>query len=119
MREGVNSRTSFRLVDWRAIVLHKLTPRSYEVQTDNGYIIRHNRRAIRKDCTPECAVDIDPDLLEEELNKDLAMAGAVQTPIENNSAITDEHSGALPTPPMALKKSTHKIKRPNRLIEDM
>ena len=71
------------------------------------------------DTTPENAVAIDPDLLEDKFNEELAIDGAVQTSTGNNSETTDEHLGALPTPPMTLRRSTPEIKRPKRLIQDM
>ena len=99
-----------------ATVLKRVASRSYEVKTDTGYILRRNRRALRKDLTDHiaCRPEVDPDLLEDTLNKELAMDQALARP---SSGDNPEVSNSATLSPVPLRRSTRTVQRPARLIE--
>ena len=101
----------------RATVLRKVAPRSYELKAEDGWILRRNRGAIRKDTVPK-ETFVDPKLLEEELTLQLAKehpAGTeAQKPAQQNLATP---VGSLRE--QTIRSSSRTIRRPERLIETL
>ena len=75
--------------------------------------MRRHRLAIRGDFTPEHSTYIDPEMLDEVLNKGLAMESALQIPTCDGSVTANERSKAQPTKEVTARE----IQRPTRLIE--
>lgn len=100
-----------------ATVVNKVAPRSYEIMTDNGYILRRNRRVLRKDpgTITNPVTEVDPDLLEEQLQRELSMdlrreAIPPDVPVTNGSRAVPEQSA---------RRSSRVVKPRDRLIETM
>ena len=89
------------------------------MRTDEGTILRRNRSAIRRDHVLDFDSDVDPDLLEQELNKDLAMDLASETPVRDivKESGTKDTVTPVTQPEQILRRSTRQRKTPQRSIE--
>ena len=65
-----------------------MAPRSYDIPSENGYLLWRNHQALRSDTVGSCRPDVDPDLLEEQLS----LEQAPEIPAE------DEHTEAQDMP---------------------
>ena len=112
-----NHRT--RLWNEKAQVQSKVAPRSYEVLTENGYLLRRNRRALRKDPGKSYRTNVDPDLLEEQLSLDQALETAGETEQAETHDTPQPTVSMQSSPKLTLRRSTRISSRPKRLIETM
>lgn len=90
---------------WRdkATVLEEVGPRSYTVRTEDGVVLRRNRRSLQK--TQETS----------ELPQEDAPAGSV--PIQVSPEEPDKsRSGLTQTSPVVLRRSSRTVRPPDRLI---
>ena len=85
----------------KATVVQEVAPRSYTVKTDDGQILRRNRRSLLK--TPQGTVG--------ELSVTCGESQVIPTPAMDCN--TDSHT---PTPSEPeLRRSTREIRKPDRL----
>lgn len=77
--------------DKKAVVLEEVSPRSYVVRTESGQILRRNRRSLLK-----------------------AQETSIQCSSSSSTFLDNDHSAETNDLPI-LRRSSHIIKKPDRL----
>ena len=106
----------------KAQVKSKVAPRSYEVLTENGYLLRRNRRALRSDPVGHYRQEVDRDLLEERLSLEQALETTVETKqaeVQDTPLPTASTRFSPKSPKPPVRRSTRISIRPKRLIENI
>lgn len=111
----------FNIWSRKATVLEEVGPRSYTVKTEDGQILRRNRRSLLK--TPETLQqhEEEPQQHEEELQKhdsgQVVTASADLHPTAADSSVSAEAAEWIGTSPVTpvVRRSARSVKAPNRL----